>query len=55
MTPQIVFDILEGEFAANILSFGSHSWIFGFTKFGVPELFRIVFTKVGVLKFVCNC
>ena len=29
---------LEGEFSANIFRFGSHSWTFFFTDFGVLEL-----------------
>ena len=30
---------LEGGFSANIFRFGSHSWFFGFTEFGVLEFF----------------
>ena len=62
------FYFLKGGFAANIFWFGSHSWIFFFTKcgvlelslfscfteFGVIELSRDDFTEFVVLEFFCN-
>ena len=53
--PLIFCYFIEGEFDSNVFRFGSHSWFFGFTKFGVFECYRIVFTEFGVLEFFHNC
>ena len=50
MTPAH-FYFLEGGFDTNILRFGSHSWIFGFTEFSVLEFSLINFTKFVVINF----
>ena len=49
--PLTFYYFLEGDFAANILRFGSNSWCFCFTKCGVFELSRVYFTEFGVLEF----
>ena len=51
MTPLHFIFIFKGRFAANIFRFGSHSWLFCLTEFGVIEFSRVDFIEFGVLEF----